>query len=86
MGILPRASGNKKFLFAATEYFIMEVKLLTQIREMDVIRFIRKNIMSKFNIPKAFVSNNKTQFIGKKIKDMLGQLKIESYNSTPNYP
>ena len=42
--------------------------------------------MSRFGIPRAFISDNGTQFIGKKLKDLLEQLKIEFYNSTPSYP
>ena len=42
--------------------------------------------MSRFGILMAFVSNNGTQFIGIRVKDLLGQLKIELYNSTPSYP
>ena len=53
---------------------------------MDVIRFIQRNILSRFGIPRAFVSDNGTQFVSKKVKDLLEQLKIEFYNSTPSYP
>ena len=42
--------------------------------------------MSRFCILRAFISDNGTQFIGKKVKDLLKPLKIEFYNSTPSYP
>ena len=88
VGVLPRAPGNKKFLLAATDYFTkwVEAEPLAQIREADVIRFIRTNILSRFGIPKAFVSDNGTQFVGSKVRNLLQQLKIEFYNSTPSYP
>ena len=44
---------------------------------MDVIKFIRINILWRFDIPRAFISDNGTQFVGKKVKDLLEQLKIE---------
>ncbi|GFS42476.1 hypothetical protein Acr_00g0080040 [Actinidia rufa] len=55
VGVLPRDLGNRIFLLAATDYFTkwMEAKPLAQIREMDVIRFIRKNILSKFGNQKV---------------------------------
>ena len=70
MGILPRALRNKKFLLAAMNYFMKWVgaKPLAQIREMYVIKLIRINILSKFGIPRAFVSDNGTQFVEKKLK------------------
>ena len=42
--------------------------------------------MSKSSIPRVFILDNRIQFIGRKVKDLLEQLKIEFYNSTPNYP
>ncbi|GFZ00954.1 hypothetical protein Acr_14g0005890 [Actinidia rufa] len=88
VGVLPRAPGNKRFLLVATDYFTkwVEAEPLAQIRETDVIRFIRGNILSKFGIPRAFVSDNGTQFVGSKVRGLLEQLKIEFYNSTPSYP
>ncbi|GFZ15662.1 hypothetical protein Acr_25g0000710 [Actinidia rufa] len=86
VGVIPRAPGNKRFLLA--DYFTkwVEAEPLAQIRETDVIRFIRSNILSRFGIPRAFVSDNGTQFIGSKVRSLLKQLKIEFYNSTPSYP
>ena len=88
VGVLPRAPGNKRFLLVATDYFTkwVEAEPLAQIRETDVIRFIRGNILSRFGIPRAFVSDNGTQFVGSKVRNLLEQLKIEFYNSTPSYP
>ena len=64
----------------------MKAEPLAQIREMDVIRFIRRNIFSKFGILKVFISDNRTSFIGKKVKDLLEQLKIKFYNLMPSHP
>ncbi|GFS42946.1 hypothetical protein Acr_00g0082720 [Actinidia rufa] len=88
VGVLPRAPGNKRFLLATTDYFTkwVEVEPLAQIRETDVIKFIRSNILSRFGIPRAFVTDNGTQFVGSKVRNLLEQLKIEFYNSTPSYP
>ena len=76
VGVLPRAPGNKKFLLATTDYFTKWVKAepLAQIKEIDVIRFIRSNILSRFGIPRVFVSDNGTQFVGSKVRNLLEQL------------
>ena len=63
----------------------MEAEPLYQIREINGIRFIRINILSRFGIPRAFILDNGTQFISKKVRDLLKQLKIEFYNSSPGY-
>ncbi|GFY81234.1 DNAJ homologue 2 [Actinidia rufa] len=36
--------------------------------------------------PRVFISDRRTQFVGQKVKDLLRQLKIEFYISTPSYP
>ncbi|GFS46105.1 hypothetical protein Acr_00g0100220 [Actinidia rufa] len=86
VGVLPRASKNKFFL-VATNYFTkwVETELQAQIREVDVIKFIRNHILSRFGISKAFGSDNGTKFM-EKVNELLDKLKIEFYNSTPSYP
>ena len=58
-------SGTKKFLLATTDYFTkwVEAEPLAQIRETNIIKFIRRNILSRFGIPRAFVSDNRTEFV-----------------------
>ena len=88
LGVLSRALGNNKFLLAAMDYFTkwVEAKPLAQIKEANVIKFNCKNILSRFGISRAFVSDNGTRFVRNKVKDLLDQLKIEFYNSTLSYP
>ncbi|GFY97881.1 hypothetical protein Acr_12g0004220 [Actinidia rufa] len=50
------------------------------------IKFIRRSILFRFGISWAFVSDNGTQFVGSKVRNLLEQLKIEFYNLTPSYP
>lgn len=58
---------------------------LAHFREVDVKKFIRNNIISRFGIFRALVSDNGTQFVGQKVKKILDELKIEFYNSTLSY-
>ena len=46
----------------------VEAEPLAKFRETDVIRFVRRNILSRFDILKAFISYNETQLMGKKLK------------------
>ena len=52
------------------DYFTkwVQVKPLTQIKEMNIIRFICRNILSRFVIPRAFALDNGIQFAGQKSK------------------
>ncbi|XP_028076941.1 uncharacterized protein LOC114278991 [Camellia sinensis] len=73
-GALQAAPGNRKFFIAATDYFTkwVEAEPLATIKEKDVKKFVWKNVITRFDIPKALISDN--------------ELKIEFYNSTPAYP
>ena len=56
-GGLAPSFGNKRFLLAAIDYFTewVEAEPLVQIREMGMIRFIKRNILFAVSIPRAFI-------------------------------
>jgi len=60
----PQASRNKRYVVVVTNYFTkwMEAKALVNIRDVDVKKFIWKNIVTNFGVPRALVSNNGLQF------------------------
>ena len=87
-GRLPRAPGNKNFFTTTNDYLTkwVEAEPLAHIRGVDMNKFICNNILSQFVIPRALVSDNRIQFMGKSVKNMVDELKKEFYNSTPSYP
>ena len=87
VGPMPKATGNRKFLLMATDYFTkwIEGEALAKITEPMVERFIWKNILTRFGVPYAFVSDNGTQF-QKKFQAFCEKWKIRNYYSTPAYP
>ena len=64
VGPLPRAIGNQRWLIIATDYFMkgVEVESLANIKDKDSIKFVWKNIVTRFGIPKAIISDNGIQF------------------------
>ena len=60
VGPFPKALGNKKYLLVGTDYFTkwVEAEPLAIIRDVDVKRFIWKNIVTRFGTPCTLVSNN----------------------------
>ncbi|XP_028109536.1 uncharacterized protein LOC114308194 [Camellia sinensis] len=82
------APGNRKFFIAATDYFTkwVEAEPLATIKEKEVKKFVWQNVITRFGIPRALVSDNGTQFDGKLFHGFCEELKIEFYNSTPAYP
>ena len=88
MGPLPTAPAQKKLLLVATDYFSkwIEADAFASIKDRDVTRFIWKNIVCRFGIPRSIVSNNGPQFDSWVYRDFCQQLKIKNLYSTPWYP
>lgn len=64
VGPLPAAAAQKKFLLVTTDYFSkwVEAEAYASIKDKDVTKFIWKNIVCRFGIPKAIVADNGPQF------------------------
>ncbi|KAL2245958.1 UNVERIFIED_CONTAM: Gag-Pol polyprotein [Sesamum indicum] len=79
IGPFPQAVAQKKFLIVAVEYFSksVEAEALAKISEKEVVNFIWKNIICRFGVPRVLVSDNGTQFQGKKIVALCKELKIQ---------
>ena len=60
VGPFPKAMGNKKYLLVCTDYFTewVEAEPLANIRDVDVKRFIWKNIVTRFGVPNVLISDN----------------------------
>ena len=88
MGPFPKAMGNKKYLLVGTDYFMkwVEAKPLANIRDVDVKRFVWKNIVTRFGVPHVLISDNGLQFDSKMFRRNCGELGITNRYSTPAYP
>ena len=88
VGPFPKAAGNKKYLLVGTDYFTKWVKAepLANIRDVDVKKFLWKNIITHFRIPHALISDNGLQFDSKSFRRYCCELEITNRYSTPAYP
>ena len=87
MGPFPKAVGNKKYLLVGTNYFTKWVKAepLANIRDVDVKRFIWKNIVTRFRVPYVLISDNGLQFDSKAFRKYYPDLGIKNRYSTLAY-
>lgn len=62
VGVLPTAPGGFKHLIIATDYYTkwVEVEPLVHITTGEVEKFIWRNIISRFGVPYAIISDNDT--------------------------
>ncbi|KAL0355472.1 UNVERIFIED_CONTAM: hypothetical protein Sradi_3994100 [Sesamum radiatum] len=71
VGPFPLATGQRKFLLVAIDYFTkwVEEEPLARITEGEVMKFIWKNIVCRFAIPREIISDNGRQFQGRRIQN-----------------
>ena len=64
----------------------MEAEALANIRDVDVKKFVWKNIVTRFRTPHALISDNELQFDSKAFRRYCNELGIVNQYSTPAYP
>ena len=84
----PKAVRNKKCLLVGTDYFTkwVEAEPLTNIRDVDLKKFVWKNIVTRFKIPHSLILDNGLQFNSKSFRRYCRELGITNRYSTPAYP
>ena len=84
----PKTVRNKRWLLVSTDYFTkwVEAEPLANIKDMDAKRFIWKNIVTRFGIPRTLISDNGLQFDSKAFRRYCCDLGITNKYSTPAYP
>ena len=88
VGLFPTALAQKKLLLVAMDYFSKWIKAdaFASIKDRDVTRFIWKNIVCRFDIPRSIISDNGPQFDSRVYRDFCQELNIRNLYSTPRYP
>ena len=88
VGPFPKAARNKRYLLVGTNYFTkwVETEPLTNIRDVDVKKFVWKNIITRFGVPRTLISDIGLQFNSKSFKRYCCDLGITNRYSTPVYP
>ena len=71
-----------------TDYFTkwVEVEPLSNIRDVNIKRFVWKNIVTRFGIPHTIVSDNGLQFDSKTFRRYRCELGMKNRYSTLTYP
>ena len=78
VGPFPKAVENKRYLLVSTNYFTKWVKAepLANIRDVDAKRFVWRNIVTRFGVPRTLISDNGLQFDSKAFRRYCYELGI----------
>src|SRR5579859_4769997 len=82
----PSTKGHQ-FVLVATDYFTKwsEAVPLKNMTHKEVIKFITKHIIHRFDIPQTSTTDQGTSFMSKEVKDFAESYKIRMLNSSPYY-
>ncbi|MCI52328.1 gypsy retrotransposon integrase-like protein, partial [Trifolium medium] len=64
LGSFPTRSGQNKYLIVTVDYFTKwtEAEPLAKISAFNILRLFKRNILARFGVPPAVVTDNGTQF------------------------
>ena len=63
---------QNRFILTVTEYFTKwaEVEAFTEIKASNLCKFVQKNILSRFGVPKRLVAGNGAIFVSQDFKKL----------------
>ena len=75
-------------MLVGTDYFTkwVEAEPLANIRDADAKKFVWRNIVTRFGVPRVLISDNGLQFDSKAFRRYCCELGITNRYSTPTYP
>ncbi|KAK0573961.1 hypothetical protein LWI29_016278 [Acer saccharum] len=85
---MPTATRGAKHAIVAVDYFTkwVEAEPLVHITEANTISFVKKNILYRFGIPNTIITDNGTQFDGRKCRELCDKYGINNYYASPAHP
>ncbi|XP_064992463.1 uncharacterized protein LOC103998586 [Musa acuminata AAA Group] len=88
LGPFPSASGQRKYIIVGVDYFTkwFEAEPLATITEHQVEKFVWKNLVTRFGLPKAIITDNGPQFAGRRFREFCAGHGIQLRFSSVAHP
>ena len=88
LGPFPQAIGNRRFILIVDDYFTkwVKAKALVNIRDVDVKKFLWRNLVARFGVLDSLISDNGLQFSSRVFRKFCSDLGIKNKYSTTAYP
>ncbi|XP_059436564.1 uncharacterized protein LOC132169561 [Corylus avellana] len=80
--------GGVRFTVVAVDYFTKwaEVEALVNITAKSIERFLWKNVICRYGIPHAFITDNGKQFDCESFREWCAKLHVRNYYFSPSHP
>ena len=88
LGPFPPTSGQWKYIVVGVDYFIkwVEAEPLATITERQIEKFIWRNLVTRFGLPKTIIIDNGPQFTGRRFREFCASHGIQLRFSSVAYP
>nr|KYP66463.1 Pol polyprotein [Cajanus cajan] len=88
LGPFPPAKGQVKFLIVVVDHFTkwIEAEAAATITANNVQKFFWKNVVTRFGIPHALITDNGFQFTDRRFNDFLSELGIKHKMTSVEHP
>ena len=86
--ITPKASNDHRFIFMVIDYFTkwVEAASYASVTKSVVARFIKKEIVCRYGLPKRIISDNRLNLNNHMVTEVCTRFKIKHHNSVPYRP
>ncbi|EOY16577.1 Uncharacterized protein TCM_035381 [Theobroma cacao] len=86
--ITPKASNGHQFILVAIDYFTkwVEAASYANVTQKVVCKFIQKEIICRYGLPKKIITDNASNLNGSMMKEIYAKFKIKHHNSVPYRP
>ncbi|XP_065017743.1 uncharacterized protein LOC135644202 [Musa acuminata AAA Group] len=88
LGPFPPASGQRKYIIVGMDYFTkwVEAEPLATITERQIEKFVWRNLVTRFGLPKTIITDNGPQFASGKFREFCASYGIRLRFSSLAYP
>ncbi|KAL3756018.1 hypothetical protein ACJRO7_002969, partial [Eucalyptus globulus] len=85
--INPKASNGHRSILVAIDYFTkwIEANSYANVTAKNVAKFIRRDIIARYGVPEAIITDNGSNLNNKVVNDLLDEFRVRHLNSSP-YP
>ncbi|XP_058762570.1 uncharacterized protein LOC131635951 [Vicia villosa] len=88
LGPFPIGSYQNKYLVVAIDYFTKWIKAeaLAKITAQNMLRFYKRNVLARFGVPQAIITDNGTQFTDRKFQEFVSKLGTKKHFTSVEHP
>lgn len=88
LGPFPDGSYQNKYLIVIVDYFTkwIEAEALVKVILHNILRFYKRNVITRFGVPQSKVTDHNTQFTNIKLQEFVAKLETKQHITSVEHP